>query len=29
MTIEKYGFTESDLDRKFYINLPHWGGILA
>lgn len=25
----KYGFTEADLDRTFYVDLPQLGGILA
>ena len=24
-----YGFTEADMDRKFFISLPQWGGILG
>jgi 2-oxoglutarate dehydrogenase E1 component len=24
-----YGFTEDDLDRKFFVSLPQWGGILG
>jgi hypothetical protein len=27
--IEFYGFTEADLDKSFYVNLPLWGGLLA
>jgi 2-oxoglutarate dehydrogenase E1 component len=27
--IEFYGFTESDLDKNFHVNLPLWGGLLA
>lgn len=29
LNIEEYGFTESDLDRTFHIDLPVWGGLLA
>lgn len=24
-----YGFTEADMDRKFFVSLPQWGGILG
>ena len=29
LEIEHYGFTETDLDRKFSVHLPQWGGLLA
>ena len=28
LDIQHYGFTEADLDRKFYLDLPMWGGLL-
>lgn len=24
-----YGFTEADMDRKFFVSLPQWGGIMG
>ena len=29
MDLSYYGFTEADLDKKLYIDLPDWGGLLA
>jgi 2-oxoglutarate dehydrogenase E1 component len=29
LRIEHYGFTEADLDKKFYVSVPHWGGLLG
>ena len=29
LQIEHYGFTEADLDKKFYVSVPHWGGLLG
>ena len=31
LTIENYGFTQSDLDRTFHVDVPEafkWGGII-
>lgn len=27
--IDYYGFTQQDLDKKFFVDLPGWGGLLA
>jgi 2-oxoglutarate dehydrogenase E1 component len=29
LDIENYGFTEADLDKSFFVDLPYWGGILS
>jgi 2-oxoglutarate dehydrogenase E1 component len=29
LDIEAYGFTQADLDKKFYVDLPMWGGLLS
>jgi hypothetical protein len=29
LNIENYGFTEGDLETKFFVDLPLWGGILG
>ena len=29
LNIENYGFTEADLEKKFFVDLPLWGGILS
>jgi len=26
---ENYGFTDADLDRKFFLSFPSWGGVLS
>jgi 2-oxoglutarate dehydrogenase E1 component len=28
LDIETYGFTQADLDKKFYVDLPIWSGLL-
>jgi 2-oxoglutarate dehydrogenase E1 component len=29
LDIENYGFTEADLQKKFFVSLPYWGGLLS
>lgn len=29
LDIEHYGFTQADLDKTFYVSVPHWGGLLG
>ena len=29
LEIENYGFTEADLKKKFFVDLPMWGGLLC